>query len=164
MVRVLFRLGLVRCSRTRSRLRAMVHCPKPYDYHIRKVNTSRVSEWGRRRTLPLNPSQHFTALGPMPYRPSIHREFRKQFFPEKSVNCECGKPLQTREHIIRTCARYEGQQGKLREVALHELLGTPKGIAALTEFIKDPDAFTFTGEKYTLRISRHSSKSLNHLT
>jgi len=36
-----------------------------------------------------------------------------------------------------------------REIALPELLGTPKGIAALAEFLQDSGAFTFTGEKYT---------------
>ena len=35
------------------------------------------------------------------------------------------------------------------ELTLPELLGTPKGIAALADFIKDSGAFTFTGEKYT---------------
>ena len=30
-------------------------------------------------------------------------------------------------------------------------LGTPKGIAALSEFIRGSGAFTFTGEKYTPR-------------
>lgn len=80
-------------------------------------------------------------------------EFRRQFFPEKSTNCECGEDLQTREHIIRECNRYEEQRKKLRkhnrDLALPELLGTPKGIAALAEFIRDSGAFTFTGEKYT---------------
>lgn len=80
-------------------------------------------------------------------------EFRRQFFPEKSTNCECGVDPQSREHIIRDCARYEDQRDKLREfnrdLALPELLGTPKGIAALTEFLRDSGAFTFTGTKYT---------------
>ena len=57
------------------------------------------------------------------------------------------------EHIIRTCDRYEAQRTKLRseyrELALPELLGTPKGITALAEFIKDSGKFTFTREKYT---------------
>lgn len=35
-----------------------------------------------------------------------------------------------------------------RDLALPELLGTPKGIAALADFIRDSGAFTFTGEKY----------------
>jgi hypothetical protein len=38
-----------------------------------------------------------------------------------------------------------------RELALPELLGTPKGIAALADFIRDSGAFTFTGEKYVFK-------------
>jgi len=34
------------------------------------------------------------------------------------------------------------------ELALPELLGTPKGIATLTNFLKDSGTFTFMGEKY----------------
>ena len=51
------------------------------------------------------------------------------------------------------CTRYTGQRGSLRdenrEIALPELPGTPKGIAALTAFLQDSGAFTFTGEEYT---------------
>ena len=54
-------------------------------------------------------------------------DFRKQFFPEKSVNCECGKTMQT---------HYETQRTKLRkehhELALPELLAT-----------SDPDVLYF---------------------
>jgi len=110
----------------------------------------------------LNPTKHFTELqnqcevfGHLIQCRTGHAymgEFRKQFFPEKSINCECGETLQTREHIIRTCTHYETHRAKLQnenhELALPELLGTPNGIAALTEFIKDSGAFTFTGEKY----------------
>ncbi|EDR01785.1 uncharacterized protein LACBIDRAFT_332950 [Laccaria bicolor S238N-H82] len=71
---------------------------------------------------------------------------------EKTTNCECGVDPQTREHIIRDCERYEDQRAKLRdhdrELALPELLGTPKGITALSIFIRDSGAFTFTGEKH----------------
>jgi len=84
-------------------------------------------------------------------------EFRRQFFPEKSVECECGETLQTREHILRTCARYtdyrESLQNEDREIALPELLGTPKGITALTEFLKESGAFTFTGERYMPKVT-----------
>ena len=80
-------------------------------------------------------------------------EFRKQFFPEKIVDCECGETPQTGEHTIKTCDRYEAQRTKFRaeyrELALPELLGNPKGTATLSEFIRDSGAFTFTGEKYT---------------
>ena len=82
-------------------------------------------------------------------------EFFRQFFPGESVNCACGEDLQTYEHILRMCTRYTGHRGSLqdenREIALPELLGTLKGIAALTAFLQDSGAFTFAGEKYTLK-------------
>jgi hypothetical protein len=110
----------------------------------------------------LNPTKHFSELkdqrevfGRLIQCRTGHAytgEFRRQFFPEKSVACECGETLQTREHILRTCTRYtnhrESLQSEEREIPLPELLGTPKGIAALTEFLKDSGAFTFTGERY----------------
>ena len=113
----------------------------------------------------LNPTKHFTEL--QNQREVFSRlvqcstghaytgEFQKQFFPEKSVDCECGENLQTCEHIITTCDQYKAQRMKLRakyhKLALLELLGTPKGIAALSEFIRDSGTFMFTGEKYTPR-------------
>ena len=80
-------------------------------------------------------------------------EFWRQFFPKKSVDCECRELLQTREHIIRSCNHYETQRTKLvtehSEITLQELLGTPRGIAALSEFIRGSGAFTFTRGKFT---------------
>jgi hypothetical protein len=80
-------------------------------------------------------------------------EFRRQFFPKKSVACECRETLQTCEHILRTCTHYTNHRETLqngdREIALPELLGTPKGITALTEFLKESGTFnTFTRMKY----------------
>ena len=111
----------------------------------------------------LKPTKHFTELKDQREvfgrliqcrtRHAYTGEYRKQFLPDKSTNCECGEPLQTREHIIRSCTRYENHRAKLQddqcELALPELLGSPKGIATLTEIIKESGAFSFTGEKYT---------------
>lgn len=113
----------------------------------------------------LNPTKHFVALkdqrevfGRLVQCRTGHAytgEFRRQFFPEKSTNCGCGEDLQTREHIIRECTRYANYREDLQEtnrnLALPELLGTPKGIAALADFLRDSGAFTFTGEKYMPR-------------
>jgi len=110
----------------------------------------------------LNPTKHFTELkdqrevfGHLIQCRTGHAyigEFHKQFFPKKSVACECDENLQTHEHILRSCTRYTDHWGSLqdenREIALPELLGTPKGITALTEFLKDSGAFTFTREKH----------------
>jgi len=121
------------------------------------------SSTGSNRIPPsLNPTKHFVALkdqrevfGRLVQCRTGHaytREFHKQFFPEKSTNCKCGEDLQTRKHIIQECTQYMNHWEDLREIncelALPELLGTPKGIATLADFLKDSGMFTFTGEKY----------------
>jgi len=110
----------------------------------------------------LNPMKHFTELqnqqevfGHLMQCCTGHAytgEFRRQFFPEKHIACKCGETLQTHKHILRSCTCYTNHQESLQnedgEIALPELLGTPKGIAALTKFLKESGTFTFTGEKY----------------
>lgn len=64
-------------------------------------------------------------------------------------------PYQTREHILRECPRYEEHRDILRksshDIPLPEILGTPKGIIALTEFLRKTGAFTATGEPRSKR-------------
>ncbi|KAI5899232.1 uncharacterized protein SCHCODRAFT_02482788 [Schizophyllum commune H4-8] len=61
----------------------------------------------------------------------------------------CGELLQTRQHILAECPQYEEHRYLLRDasrgLSLPVLLGTKKGIAALTEFIAASGAFTKTG-------------------
>ena len=67
-------------------------------------------------------------------------EFYRRFVPDESSDCPCGKPLQTREHIIRDCARYEAHRDVLRKVSatlsLPEILGTRKGLEDLAAFLE----------------------------
>ena len=76
-------------------------------------------------------------------------EFYRRFVPDESSDCPCGEPLQTREHIIRDCARYEAHRDVLRKVSatlsLPEILGTRKGLEALAAFLEKSGAFTKTG-------------------
>ncbi|KDQ54801.1 hypothetical protein JAAARDRAFT_98186, partial [Jaapia argillacea MUCL 33604] len=62
----------------------------------------------------------------------------------------CGADYQTREHIPTECPRYETHRHYLREVSsqisLPVILGTRKGINALSSFIMESGAFTKTGE------------------
>uniref|UniRef100_D8QKE3 Uncharacterized protein n=1 Tax=Schizophyllum commune (strain H4-8 / FGSC 9210) TaxID=578458 RepID=D8QKE3_SCHCM len=55
----------------------------------------------------------------------------------------------TRPHILQECPIYEQHRHILRkvseDVALAEILGTPKGIDALARFLKKSGAFTKTG-------------------
>ena len=119
----------------------------------------------RIRAPSLNPTQHLTALqnqcevfGRLVQCRTSHAytgEFRKQFFLEKSVNCECGETLQTHEH----CARYEIQRAKLRE---HTVYWQLSELSRTRRIHQRPGAFTFMGEKNTSpRDFQHSSTSQN---
>ncbi|KIY50716.1 hypothetical protein FISHEDRAFT_24968, partial [Fistulina hepatica ATCC 64428] len=61
----------------------------------------------------------------------------------------CGAVLQTREHILRDCPRYEAHRHMLRkvsrEVSPQVILGTGRGVDALAEFLEASGAFTNTG-------------------
>ncbi|KAF7350488.1 RnaseH domain transposon factor [Mycena venus] len=76
-------------------------------------------------------------------------EYYNRFVPSENVNCPCGEELQTREHILRTCPRYEDHRHLLRsvsrDISLPEILGTKDGIAALAKFLEESGAFTKTG-------------------
>ncbi|KAJ7708239.1 hypothetical protein B0H17DRAFT_890829, partial [Mycena rosella] len=64
--------------------------------------------------------------------------------------CPCGKVLQTREHLLCECLRYERQQNILRKISrdlsLPKILGTPDGIEALAKFLEKSGMFTKTGK------------------
>ncbi|TDL29573.1 hypothetical protein BD410DRAFT_780020 [Rickenella mellea] len=64
-------------------------------------------------------------------------------------NAEQGTPTPTREHILRECKRYSAHRHILREASrdihIPTILGTKKGIAALSDFLQDSGAFTKTG-------------------
>ena len=76
-------------------------------------------------------------------------EYYKDFVPSESIDCPCGEPVQTRQHVLQDCPVYEPHRHILRgvseDVALAEILGTPKGIDALARFLKKSGAFTKTG-------------------
>lgn len=80
-------------------------------------------------------------------------EFRQTFLPnvEEPITCPCdNETLQTREHILCECTKYNQHRDILREasptIALPTILGTKEGIQALTEFLKKSGAFTQTGD------------------
>ncbi|KAF8829680.1 hypothetical protein HHX47_DHR2000357, partial [Lentinula edodes] len=76
-------------------------------------------------------------------------EYYSQFVPNENVNCPCGEELQTREHILRACPKYRDHRYILQkasdDICLKDILGTSKGIEALTEFLDESGAFTRTG-------------------
>jgi hypothetical protein len=64
--------------------------------------------------------------------------------------CPCdNEKLETRNHILRECPRYESHRDILREtsrsIALSTILGTADGVAALAKFISKTGAFSRTG-------------------
>jgi hypothetical protein len=73
-------------------------------------------------------------------------EYYKWFHIEEETTCSCGEEIQSREHILRECPKYDSHRHILKEVskdvALQEILGTKKGIEALAEFIEASGAFT----------------------
>lgn len=78
-------------------------------------------------------------------------EYYRWAVPSEVVGCECGAPLESREHILRVCPRYEEQRDVLRAASrtLHvpTLLGTDKGLRAIIEFVERTGAFTKGGRR-----------------
>ncbi|KAF5374701.1 hypothetical protein D9615_009019 [Tricholomella constricta] len=76
-------------------------------------------------------------------------EYYSRFVPTEPVECPCGANIQTRQHVISECPRYEEHRHILTEdfpeLDMQELLGTTKGIEALAKFLKKSGAFTKTG-------------------
>lgn len=113
----------------------------------------------------LKPTKHFTALsderetfGRLVQSRTGHcfsGEYYAQFVPDEDVDCPCGEQFQSREHVIRHCARYERHRHILRavsrDVSLPEILGTASGIEALSKFLRKTGAFTKTGEPRAAR-------------
>jgi hypothetical protein len=83
-----------------------------------------------------------------------HGSFGEYFarrVPDEDVNCPCGVLLQTREHILQSCERYEAHRHILRQISptidLPVILGTLSGIKALSKFIAKTGAFSKGGEE-----------------
>jgi ribonuclease HI len=78
-------------------------------------------------------------------------EFRRRFFPDEDFSCPCGEEVQTREHIVTRCPLYNNKRSNLRKISrdlwLPVILGTKKGIAALTVFLQESTAFTRDGQQ-----------------
>jgi ribonuclease HI len=76
-------------------------------------------------------------------------EYYAKFVPSENINCPCGEPLQTREHILRECPRYTAHRQILRDTSprlfLPTLLGSKEGIKATASFLERSGAFTKTG-------------------
>ncbi|KAK0485344.1 hypothetical protein EDD18DRAFT_1053228, partial [Armillaria luteobubalina] len=73
-------------------------------------------------------------------------EYYSRFVPQEDIQCPCGEHLQSREHIIRDCPRYDGHRESLhkvsRDIYLPDILGTNEGIDALASFLEKSGTFT----------------------
>lgn len=83
---------------------------------------------------------------------SYYGAYYATFVPDENVECPCGEPLQSRDHIIRSCTRYHPHrhelEGLARGTSFSEVLGTTKGIAALAKFLRKSGTFTVSGEPW----------------
>ncbi len=72
-------------------------------------------------------------------------EYYRRFVPSEDPTCPCGATIQTRAHVIQDCDLFEDARSILYNfdvsLSLPEILGTPKGIDALTQFIRRSGAF-----------------------
>ncbi|KAI6002498.1 hypothetical protein EDC04DRAFT_2580993, partial [Pisolithus marmoratus] len=71
-------------------------------------------------------------------------EYYSTFIPTEDPSCPCGKPMQTREHVIISCPMFESNQNILHTVSedliISNLLGMEKGIKALVELLNVTNA------------------------
>jgi hypothetical protein len=124
--------------------------------------TKRYSRWKN----PLKPTKHFKEVqnkrevfGFVTQCRTGHSytgEFRRVFLPlsPEPMSCPCDAgTLETRSHILQECPRFTKHpkihKEASRDIALPEILGTKKGIAALSEFIRKSGAFTRSGQPPT---------------
>lgn len=72
-------------------------------------------------------------------------EYYSSFVPTETTSCSCGEHIQTREHILASCPTYEPTRDLLRaaseDLVTTDILGTVKGIEALTDFLMKTNAF-----------------------
>ena len=78
-------------------------------------------------------------------------EYAAHHRPGEDVSCPCGAGLQSRDHILQSCPRYEDSRHILQAVSSNidtfRILGTKKGIKALSQFISKSGAFTKSGDE-----------------
>ncbi|KAL6309788.1 hypothetical protein BKA93DRAFT_723256 [Sparassis latifolia] len=89
-------------------------------------------------------------------------EYYSRFVPTESIACPCVAGLQTRNHILLHCERYDAHRHVLSKpfpsMRLKDILGTKKGIMALAKFISLTGAFTKTGDTILAQIQDHGQQ------
>ena len=78
-------------------------------------------------------------------------EYYRRFVPTEETACLCGQDPQTRYHILKECVLYRRWSREIIDMQLGEdwrmadLLGTPKGIVILAEFLLASGAYSKIG-------------------
>lgn len=111
--------------------------------------------WKPREHVTHTPREVFGRLTQCRTKHAFIGEYYAKFVANEPIGCPCGVRLQTREHVILECPRYEEHRDILREaderMDLGRLLGTKDGIEAMVKFLGKTGAFTKTGTKKTER-------------
>ena len=80
-------------------------------------------------------------------------EFRQRFSLDGQYECPCGEATETREHILCDCPRYNSFRHRLEKASPHlflpTILGSEKGISALSDFLQVSGAFSRPGAGIT---------------
>ncbi|KNZ77791.1 hypothetical protein J132_03850, partial [Termitomyces sp. J132] len=109
-------------------------------------------QWKPREHVQHTPREVFSRLTQCRTKHTFVSEYYARFVPDETTGCTCGIQPQTREHIIRKCPRYNEYRGILEEVdaqmELGTLLGTKKGLEAVTKFLAKMGTFTKTGNRH----------------
>lgn len=149
-------------SRSNAKRRSKKACLKLWQQEWK--SSPKVGRFAIANRIPpsLSPSKHFRALkgkrevfGRVVQCRSGHSytgEFRRSFIPlsPDPSSCPCNEEiLESRDHILRDCPRYEQHRNILykasRSLVTSEILGTNEGIEALAEFLVKSGAFTRSG-------------------
>ncbi|CAK5283362.1 unnamed protein product [Mycena citricolor] len=110
----------------------------------------------------LKPTQHFTELsrqwelfGRVIQCRTGHGylgKFYQRFNIPEDVDCPCGEPIQTQDHVLRWCPLYNKHRPIIRATSANFyeeiILGMKEGIVALAQFLKDSGAFTRSGHPW----------------
>ena len=149
-------------SRSNAKRRSKSHTTKLWQQDWKKTHNVGRFAIANRFHPSLNPTKHFQDLkdkrevfGRVLQCRTGHAytgEFRQSFLPlsPDPITCPCDNTiLESRNHILSECPRYTQHRKILKKASRHlslpVILGTKKGISALSEFILKSGAFSRTG-------------------
>lgn len=135
---------------------SMMHSCTDYMYVCGAIRRRSLSTGCPGRPTPRSNLTTLTTVNEVPTRSDLGHlrtghaytgEFRRRFAFDEPHSCPCDDTtLETREHVLIHCPRFEIWRQNLRQasrnIVLSEILGTHKGIEALEVFLRRSKAFT----------------------